>query len=163
VNDRIRVPEIRLIDEQGENEGVVETATALARARELGLDLVEVSPKAQPPVCRIIDYGKYQYEQMKKERKQRKRNKRSKLKGIRLSTRISEHDLTMKAHNAERFLQQGDKIKVDVILRGREHLHVDLAIELLHKFRAALTLPTKFDAQPKKTGGSVSMIIYKAS
>lgn len=137
-NRRIRIPQIRLIDENGNQVGVVATRDALQRAESVGLDLVEISPNAQPPVCRIMDYGKYVYEIEKKERDAKKKQKVFDVKEIRLSSKIEEHDYQTKLRNATRFLNRGDKVKVTMFFRGREMTHIDLGEKVLARFVADL-------------------------
>lgn len=159
INHEIRVPQVRLIDETGKQIGIIETGRALEIARERGLDLFEVSPQAQPPVCKIVDYGKYRYQKAKQEQKARKRQKKTGIKGIRLSVRIGQHDLEFKARQANRFLEQGHKVKVELILRGREHAHTDLAFAELAKFKEMLKDRVKVEQPPRKLGNSVNMIL----
>ncbi|HKW21056.1 MAG TPA: translation initiation factor IF-3, partial [Ktedonobacterales bacterium] len=138
VNERIRAREVRLIDEDGQMIGVMTSGQALSMARERGLDLVEVSPMATPPVCKLMDYGRFKYEQSKKENEARKHQKVSELKEIRLSPRTDDHDLSVKVRKIEEFLGEGDKVKVGVRFRGRELAHPELGRQLLEKIVAAL-------------------------
>lgn len=139
----------------------METVKALKTAKERGFDLAEVSPKADPPVCRFVDYGKYKYQLLKKKQQQQKKSRKTKLKGVRLSTRISEHDFKLKMHTAERFLNRGDKVRVEIRLRGRENLHADLAFELLKKFIDNISVTCRLEQEPKKLGSVLFMIIQK--
>lgn len=134
VNERIRVPEVRVIDEQGENLGVMLTAQALTMARERDLDLIEVAPKAQPPVARFLNYKQFKYEQEKVAKQQKARAKRVEVKGIRLSLRIGEHDRQLRLAKAKEFFSDGHRISVEIILRGRERQHGGLAREIIEKF-----------------------------
>ncbi|MDO8425603.1 MAG: translation initiation factor IF-3 [bacterium] len=119
-NDRIRVPEVRVVDEEGSNMGVLTIEQALATAKERGFDLVEVNPSAQPPVCRFLDFKQFRYEQEKQRKAQKANAKRVEVKGVRLSLRIGEHDRQARMKQAKRFFDQGNKVSVDIILRGRE-------------------------------------------
>ncbi len=158
INQEIRVPQVRLIDETGKQIGIIATSRAQEIARERGLDLLEVSPQAKPPVCKVIDYGKYRYQKAKQEQKARKKQKKTGIKGIRLSVRIGQHDFEFKARQAEKFLAQGHKIRVELILRGREHAHTDLALAEIRKFQANLKHPIKVEQSPRKLGNSVTAI-----
>ena len=132
MNDDIRAREIRLIDETGEQLGVMVLKEGLRIAAEKGLDLVEVAPNARPPVCRLTDYGKYKYEQAKRERETRKKQKIVDIKEVRMTPKIEGHDFQVKARNAIRFLQDGDKVKATVRFRGREIVHSDIGLSLIH-------------------------------
>ena len=123
INERIRVPEVRLIDENGEQVGIVPTPEALERAREKDLDLVEVSPTSKPPVCRILDYSKYKYEQEQKAKQARKHQQQTNVREIKLRPKIAQHDYETKRGHVERFLKQQDKVKVTIMFRGREQSH----------------------------------------
>ena len=133
-NKRIRVPEVRVVDENGENLGTMTTINAITLARERGYDLVEVSPKAQPPVCRVLDFKQFKYEQEKAQRLQRAHAKKVEVKGIRLSLRIGEHDRQQRIKQAKRFFDEGNKISVDLILRGRERQHRNQARDVIMQF-----------------------------
>ena len=160
-NAAIKVPEVRLIDETGQNIGVTSTADALARAQELGLDLVEVSPLANPPVAKIVDYAKLKYEEEKERRKEKAKQKKIEIKGIRLSVRIGAHDMDVRLRQALNFLEDGDKIKIELILRGRERRQTDLAKETVEKFVTALreNREIKIEQPIKIMGGRLSAII----
>ena len=159
VNERIRIPEIRLIDEAGNHVGVVRTRDALEMARERGLDLVEVQPNAAPPVCRIMDYGKYRYEESRKDRESRKRQKTQTIKEIRLRPKIDTHDLETKGRQAQRFLAEGDKVKLSVLFRGREIAHQDIGVELLQRLAAQLSESSTVDQPPHMEGRSMVMLL----
>lgn len=133
VNERIRVREIRLIDENGQQVGVLPPHEALKRARERGLDLVEISPTAQPPVCKIMDYGKYLYELNKKMHEQRKHQKSIRIKEVKLRPRTDRHDYDFKKNHVVRFLEEGDKVKLVMIFRGREIAHANLGRQKLQR------------------------------
>ena len=159
-NQYIRVPQVRLIDETGQNFGVVDTARALTMAREKGLDLVEVSPKAQPPVAKIVDYSKLKYQEEKERRKEKAKQKKVEVKGIRLSLRISEHDKEVRMKQAEKFLGQGDKVKLEMILRGRERQHKNLAREIVNKFITEINESTPINIeQPLSIQGNKLFVL----
>jgi len=134
INEEIREKEVRLIDVDGEQLGVVDTRNALELAEGKNLDLVKIAPTAKPPVCKIMDYGKYKYEQSKKEKESRKNQKIINVKEIRLSPNIESHDLNVKARTAGKFLESGDKVKVAVRFRGREMGHTQIGREVLKEF-----------------------------
>jgi len=129
---------VRLIDEQGKQIGIVETKKALELAREKGLDLVEVSPTAKPPVCKILDFGKFLYQLEKEEKKSKKAQKKIEIKGIRIKIGTQEHDFNLKVNQAKKFLKEGHKVKIDLLLRGREKTHQELAKKNLQKFIQSL-------------------------
>ena len=133
INDMIRVPEVRLISADGRQAGVVSTDQAMELARENGLDLVEVSPMARPPVCKILDYGKYKFEQEKRIRESKKRQRLTKLKEIRMQPKIDSHDLDFKSRHIKSFLDQGNKVKVTVRFRGRELAHTEIGRAVLDR------------------------------
>lgn len=160
INQQIRVPEVRVIDESGDQLGIMKTVEALALAQDRGYDMVEVSPQARPPVVKFIDFDKYRYHQKKMEQQQKKKQKKSDIKGIRLSMRISEHDLGIKANRTLEFLDEGHKVKVDLLMRGREKAHPEFAVEVVKKF--LLMIPDhKVEAAPKHVGSFVSAVIYR--
>ncbi|MFT3687614.1 MAG: translation initiation factor IF-3 [Paenirhodobacter sp.] len=133
INERIRAPEIRLIGADGENVGVISPSRALAMAEEAGLDLVEISPTAEPPVCKIMDYGKFKYEQQKREAEARKKQKIIEIKEIKFRPGTDTHDYDVKMRSVMKFLSEGDKVKVTLRFRGREMAHQQLGIELLNR------------------------------
>lgn len=133
-NDRIRVPEVRLVDEKGEQVGVVPIKEALKMAEEAGLDLVEVAAQASPPVCRILDLGKYIYTLSKKEKEAKKKQKLVEVKEIKLSSKIGEHDYQTKLRNAHRFILRGDRVKLTMFFKGREIAHSDLGRAVIERF-----------------------------
>ncbi|MBI4434195.1 translation initiation factor IF-3 [Candidatus Uhrbacteria bacterium] len=134
VNERIRVPEVQVIDEQGENLGALPTAQALATARERGFDLIEVNPKAQPPICKFLDYKQFKYEQEKARRLQKAHAKKVEVKGVRLSLRIGEHDRNLRLEKAKEFFDEGNRVAVEIILRGRERAHGAMARDVIQQF-----------------------------
>lgn len=158
-NMGIRVKEVRLVDEEGNMLGVVSTDEARAKARAAGLDLVEISPKAVPPVCKIIDYGKFQYEQKKKEKTQKKASKAQEIKGIRLSFRIGPGDLERQRNHAEEFLKDKHPVRIQMLLRGREKAHKDLAAEKLQAFIDSLSESGTPDQKPKFSGSQFIVLL----
>ena len=135
INEDIRVKEVRLIDDEGEMLGVVGIKEALAKAEEAGLDLVEVSPNAEPPVCKILDYGKYKYEQQKKANEARKKQKTIDLKEVKIRPTTEEHDYQVKLRNVKRFLSAGNKVKVSMRFRGREMAHQEFGMRVLERIK----------------------------
>ena len=159
INWRIRVPEVRLIDEQGEQVGVLATPAALQMAEERGLDLVEVAPNAEPPVCRLMDYGKFRYDQAKKEREARKNQKVVELKEIRMQPNTDDHDIETKSNQARKFLEEGDKVKLTVRLRGRQNAHPDIGIKLLTDMAEMLRDIAAIEQRPQHEGRAQSMVL----
>lgn len=141
--------------------GVVETPKALQMAREKGLDLIEIAPNVRPPVCRIMDFGKYQYQKSRQERAQRSKQKRIEVKGVRISLRTGQHDLEIKAKQAGKFLDQGHKVRIEMILRGREKGLFDMAKEKLNKFIELIPLETKIEQELKKQPRGLSIVVGK--
>jgi translation initiation factor IF-3 len=152
VNDRIKVPQIRLIDENGEQVGVVTSDDARRRALTAGLDLVEVAAEAKPPVCRIMDYGKFLFEQQKKDRAQKSHSHRSETKEVRLRPRTGTGDFDIKVKHAIEFLDEGYKVGVHVQFRGRELSHKELGLAILDRFRDALVDHAKIEQEPRQEG-----------
>lgn len=138
VNEYIRAEEVRVVDAEGQYVGVMPLADALTIAREQELDLVEINPAAVPPVCKIMLYGQYKYQQEKQERTRRAKQKEVLLKGIRLSARIGDHDLEIRKNQAVSFLQKGNNVKIEIILRGREKGHTDIARDVVRNFIKAI-------------------------
>jgi translation initiation factor IF-3 len=134
VNEYIRIPEVFLIDENGEQIGVMPIGEAMAKAREAGMDLVEVNPAARPPVVKVMDYGQFKYEQDKKAHKQKVQQKKIDTKGIRLSVRISSNDFNFRVEQAKKFLEKGNKLKIELVLKGREKQHMGKAVETINNF-----------------------------
>ena len=130
-------------------------------AKEEGLDLIEIAPNAKPPVCRIMDYGKFQYQKSRKEKLQKSKQKRTEIKGVRISPRIGQHDLNFKAKQAEKFLNQGHKVKIEMILKGREKGLLDIAREKLNKFIEIIELETVFEQEIKRQPRGLFVIITK--
>lgn len=159
INDGIRVPRVFVIDDEGKQLGEMSTLEAMALARERLLDLVEVSPKANPPVCRIMDYGKHIYQQSKQMRLAKARQKKIEIKGVRLGIRTDVHDLEFKRAQSEKFLGHGDKVKIEIVLRGREKAHQDLARQNLQKFISSITIPYKIEESIKRFPGGFNALI----
>ncbi|MGK9367889.1 translation initiation factor IF-3 [Melioribacter sp. Ez-97] len=159
MNEEIRAPEIRLIDEKGEQVGIVSVKEALNRAREAGMDLVEIAPQAKPPVCKIIDYGKFVYEQQKREKMQKKKQQVTVLKEIRLHPNTDTHDFEFKARHAVKFIEDGNKVKVSVIFKGRELAYTEIGEELLRKFIDKLSDVAKVEQEPKFEGRAMHAIL----
>jgi len=161
VNEHIRVPEVRVIDENGEMLGILATAKAIAMARERGLDLIAVSPKAEPPVAKFLNYGSFKYQQEKQSKKQKAQQKTIELKELRLSPRIGKHDLDVRIKQAEKFFSKGDKVIVSVILKGREKQHPELAKDLIQSFIKDLSaiMPIKIEQEIKRQFNKFSAIV----
>ena len=159
INDRIRAPEIRLIGADGENVGVVTPARAMAMAEEAGLDLVEISPNAEPPVCKIMDFGKFKYESQKKEAEARKKQKVIEIKEIKFRPGTDTHDYDVKMRSVLKFLGEGDKVKVTLRFRGREMAHQELGLELLNRVAADVGDAGKVESMPKLEGRQMVMMI----
>ncbi len=159
MNDQIRVQKVRLISPEGEQIGIVPTSEALEKAINYGLDLVEVSPNAKPPVCRIMDFGKYKYEQSKKEKISKKKQHTVTVKEIRLRPRTDEHDLETKLRHARKFLEQKNKVKITILFRGREMAYQDFGTELMEKVQDDLEDVAKVEADPKMEGRRMIMIL----
>ena len=159
VNDQIRIPNVRLIDENGDNVGVVATRDALLRAEDVGLDLVEISPMADPPVCKIMDYGKYKYEQQKRANEARKKQKIIEVKEIKMRPNIDEHDYGVKMRSVMKFLNEGDKVKVTMRFRGREMAHQELGLALLNRVREEVGDLAKVEQFPRMEGRQMTMVI----
>ena len=155
----IRVREVRLIDDEGNQKGIVPTLEALKLAKEKNLDLVEVSPNANPPVCKILDYGKYRFEQEKKLRESKKNQKVLKLKEIRMQPKIGPGDLDTKAKHVQEFLDEGDKVKVTIRFRGRELAHTELGYDVLNEVLKRLTSAYVVEKAPAMDGKTMSMTI----
>ncbi|MEK9658572.1 MAG: translation initiation factor IF-3 [Chloroflexota bacterium] len=162
VNDRIRIPEVRVIDEKGETLGVIPTSQALALARERDLDLVEVAPNAAPPVCRLLDYGKFRYLQSTKEREMRKTQKGNVLREVRFRPRIGRHDIEAKERLIHKLLEEGNKVKVSVMFRGREIDHPELAVNLLKQVHDVLKEDAKLEQTPNLEGRFMSIVLAPA-
>lgn len=160
-NEAITVPEVRVIDEEGAPLDVLPTAKALQMARERGYDLVEVSPKAQPPVCRFLDFGQFKYQKEKEARIQKAHAKKVDVKGIRLTARMGQHDFDVRRAQAEGFLEDGHKLKIEIMLRGRDREHADLAIRRVEEFIAQVQqkYPLFIEQAVTRSGGNISAIV----
>ncbi|OHD20171.1 MAG: translation initiation factor IF-3 [Spirochaetes bacterium RBG_16_67_19] len=163
INEKIQVREVRLIDEKGEQRGIVPTVEAMEMARRAGVDLVEVSPTASPPVCKLLDYGKYRFEQEKKLREAKKKQKLVKLKEIRMQPKIEEHDLAFKTKHIAEFLGEGFKVKVTIRFRGRELAHTERGRDVLNKVLEHLGESFVVDKTPVMEGRMMSMFISPKS
>ncbi|MDD2484929.1 MAG: translation initiation factor IF-3 [bacterium] len=159
MNERIRVPEVRVIGSENEQLGIMPTREALARAREEGLDLVEVAANAAPPVARIMDYGKFKYEQSKKAKETRRKAKQIEVKEVKMRPKIDEHDYDFKTRNAKKFLQEGDKVKMTIMFRGREMAHTEFGIRILEKVAADVADSAVVERPPKIEGRNMTMIL----
>lgn len=159
INHQITAPEVRLINDLGEQIGVMKTSEALALSLEHGLDLVEVSPMAKPPVVKLIDFAKYKYQQKKLEQQQKKNAKKTEVKTIWLSVRISEHDMQVKAKKVTEFLTDGDLVKIELRMRGREQAYGELGHKQLQLFLTFITQVYKVEVPIKRMGGTFSVTI----
>jgi translation initiation factor IF-3 len=159
VNEKIRDREVRLIDANGEQLGIMSARDAQKIAYDRQLDLVKVAPQAKPPVCRIMDYGKYKYETSKKEKEARRNQKIVNIKEVRLSPTIEEHDLNVKKRNAEKFLNNGDKVKVSIRFRGRQLSHTDIGRAIMDKFASDLDELAVIERRPRLEGKNMIMIM----
>ena len=162
-NERIQATEVRLLDENNANIGILSLQEALQRARDAELDLVEINPKADPPVTQILDFGAFKYQKEKEVRKQKIGSHISELKGIRLSIRIGEHDLSIRQEQSERFLDRGDKVRIEIIMRGREQGRADLGFEVVKKFITNIEahIPLRVEQEPTRQGNKITAIIAK--
>ncbi len=161
INEKIRAREVRVIDENGEQVGVLGLMDAVRLARDRNLDLVEVAPNANPPVCRLLDYGKFKYEQTKKETEARKNQRISTLKEVRLTPRTDDHDIDFKTRTIQRFLEGGDKVKVTVRFKGREMAHPHLGRQALDTIVEKLQGIAIVERAPLQEGRSLSMILSR--
>ncbi|MGL1922610.1 MAG: translation initiation factor IF-3 [Hyphomicrobiales bacterium] len=159
INQLIKVPEVMLVGADGVNVGVLTTADAIKQAFESGLDLVEVSPNAKPPVCKIMDYGKHKFKAQKKASEARKRQKIVEVKEVKMRPNIDTHDYDTKMRNLEKFISKGDKVKVTLRFRGREMAHQNLGMDLLQRVKADASEYTKPELEPKLEGRQMIMIL----
>jgi translation initiation factor IF-3 len=159
INDQIRAREVRLIDEAGQNVGVVAKFDAIARAEAAGLDLVEVSPDAEPPVCKILDFGKYKYQEQKKAAEARKNQKIVEIKEIKMRPGIDDNDYDVKMRAIKRFFEDGDKVKITLRFRGREMAHSQLGMEVLQRVKADTEPIAKVESEPRFEGKQMVMIL----
>jgi len=159
INDEIGVPRVRLVDENGEMVGVVGRNEAIAMAVDAGLDLVEIAPNADPPVCKILDFGKYKYEIQKKKNEARKKQKVIEVKEIKLRPSIDDHDYDVKMRSMNKFIEEGDKVKVTMRFRGRELAHQELGMNVLIRVRDDLEEVAKVEQMPRMEGRQMTMVI----
>lgn len=164
INEAILAPKVLVLDAEGANIGVMSTREAISKARETGMDLVEINPKINPPVAKIMNFGQFRYQLEKEARLAKAHQHIVDLKGVRLSLRIGQHDAEIRKNQAIKFLNQGDKVKIEMILRGRELQQVPMGIELVKKFIADLNAaePTRFEQQVERQGNKITAIIAKA-
>ena len=159
INEEIRDREVRVVDQNGEQLGVMSSRDALALAEERQLDLVKIAPQARPPVCKLMDYGKYRFEQSKKEREFRKNQKVITVKEVRLSATIEDHDVDVKFKNAVKFLKEGNKVKVTIRFRGRQITHSEIGRQVMHEFADRIKEYGTVDKAPQIEGRNMSMFI----
>ncbi len=159
VNEDIRVPQVRLIDQDGEMLGVMTAREAVQRAFAVGLDLLEISPNAEPPVCKILDFGKFKYEQQKKKNEAKKKQKVVEIKEVKVRPNIDENDYQVKMRSMKSFIDEGDKVKVTLRFRGREMAHQDIGIKVLERIRNELDVLTKVEQMPKMENRQMVMVL----
>ena len=159
LNEEIRSREVQLIDQTGANHGVVDTQIALAKAVEAGLDLVEIAPNSEPPVCKILDYGKYKYQAQKKAAEARKKQKVVEVKEIKLRPMIDDHDYEVKMRSMKSFIEEGDKVKVTMRFRGRELAHQELGMNVLMRVKDDLDAVAKIESYPRMEGRQMTMVM----
>ena len=159
MNDEISAQTVRLISEDGDNVGVVPTGEAIERAYGVGLDLVEISPNADPPVAKILDYGKYKYEAQKKKNEARKKQKVIEVKEIKFRPNIEQHDYEVKMRAMNKFIDEGDKVKVTMRFRGREMAHQELGMEVLNRVKADMDEKAKVEQHPSMEGRQMTMVL----
>lgn len=162
-NDRIRVPEVRLLDMEGNNIGIMKIEDALRMAAEQESDLIEINPKSEPPVVQLSDFAHFKYQKEKEARKQKSKLHTSELKGIRLSVRIGPGDLETRRKQSEKFLERGDKVKIEIILRGAERQKTPLAYEMISHFTKMLneSIPVKYDQEATRQGNKITAILSR--
>ncbi|MEE4173883.1 MAG: translation initiation factor IF-3 [Xanthomonadales bacterium] len=158
-NSDIRAPEVRVIDKDGEQAGIMSAEEALAFAKESGMDLVEIAPNAEPPVCRVMDYGKYRFEQAKKQQAAKKKQKVTQVKEVKFRPGTEEADYQVKMRNVRRFIEDGDKVKVTLRFRGREMAHQELGRDMLERIRDEMAEETMVEQFPKMEGRQMVMLI----
>lgn len=159
VNEMIRIPQLRVVDENGEQLGILERNEALDIARERGLDLVEVAPNARPPVCRIMDYGKFKYEESKKAKRAKAKQHHQKVKTVKFRPKTEEHDYTFKKKHILEFLEEGDKVKIEVRFRGREMAYLELGERIVERLLRDLQDQALLDGDPKMEGRSLTLML----
>ncbi len=159
INDAIRAREVRLIDETGQNVGIVSRFDAMAKAEEAGLDLVEISPDAEPPVCKILDFGKFKYQEQKKAAEARKHQKVVEIKEIKMRPGIDDHDYDVKMRAIQRFFEEGDKVKITLRFRGREMAHQEIGMNVLRRVKADTEAVAKVESEPRFEGKQMVMVL----
>ena len=159
INEEIRAREVQLIDTSGENKGTVDIQTALEMAQAAGLDLVEIAPNSNPPVCKILDYGKYKYQAQKKAAEARKKQKIVEVKEIKLRPMIDDHDYDVKMRSMKRFFEEGDKVKITLRFRGREMAHQELGVRLLNRVKEDIGQLAKVESEPRFEGRQMTMVL----
>ena len=159
VNDEIRIPQVRLIDQDGEMQGVLTVREAMQRAFAVGLDLVEISPNADPPVCKILDFGKFKYEQQKKRNEAKKKQKVIEIKEIKVRPNIDENDYQVKMRAMKSFIEEGDKVKVTLRFRGREMAHQEIGIRVLERIRTEMDTTSKVEQMPRMENRQMVMVL----
>jgi translation initiation factor IF-3 len=159
VNEEIRIPQVRLIDQDGEMQGVMTAREAMHRAFTVGLDLVEISPNADPPVCKILDFGKFKYEQQKKRNEAKKKQKVIEIKEIKVRPNIDENDYQVKMRAMKSFIEEGDKVKVTLRFRGREMAHQDIGVRVLERIRAEMDTTSKVEQMPRMENRQMVMVL----
>jgi translation initiation factor IF-3 len=159
VNEEIRIPQVRLIDQDGEMQGVLTVREAMQRAFSVGLDLVEISPNADPPVCKILDFGKFKYEQQKKKNEAKKKQKVIEIKEIKVRPNIDENDYQVKMRAMKSFIEEGDKVKVTLRFRGREMAHQDIGVRVLERIRAEMDTTSKVEQMPRMENRQMVMVL----
>ncbi|MEA2741851.1 MAG: translation initiation factor [Acetobacteraceae bacterium] len=159
VNEDIRIPQVRLIDQDGEMQGVLTVREAMQRAFAVGLDLVEISPNADPPVCKILDFGKFKYEQQKKKNEAKKKQKVIEIKEIKVRPNIDENDYQVKMRAMKSFIDEGDKVKVTLRFRGREMAHQDIGVRVLERIRSEMDTTSKVEQMPRMENRQMVMVL----
>ena len=159
VNEEIRIPQVRLIDQNGEMQGVLSAREAMQRAFAVGLDLVEISPNADPPVCKILDFGKFKYEQQKKRNEAKKKQKVIEIKEIKVRPNIDENDYQVKMRAMKSFIEEGDKVKVTLRFRGREMAHQELGVKVLERIRTDMDADSKVEQMPRMENRQMVMVL----
>ncbi|MDF7808506.1 translation initiation factor IF-3 [Pontiellaceae bacterium B12219] len=159
MNNRIRVPEIRVIDANGDQLGIMKTGDALRRAQAYGIDLVEISPTAKPPLCKIMDYGKHKYDQEKKKKEQKKHQVQTKLKEVKFRVNVEEHDYETKMRNLRKFIEHGDRVKISLMFRGRENAHRELGLEVMKRVIKDTEDITSVDQSPRLQGRFINAVL----
>jgi translation initiation factor IF-3 len=159
INEEIRSKEVQLIDSTGDNKGVVDFQTAMSMAEAAGLDLVEISPNTNPPVCKILDFGKYKFQAQKKAAEARKKQKVVEIKEIKLRPMIDDHDYNVKMRSMQRFFDEGDKVKITLRFRGREMAHQELGIKLLERVKTDTAPIAKVESEPRFEGRQMVMLL----